>query len=58
MVECACHPKLCWKQEAEIRRLAVQGQPGQKHLRDTISMEKSWVRWYMPVNPVTVESVK
>jgi hypothetical protein len=44
--------------EAEIGRIMVPGQLGQKSFRDTILTEKSWVCWCMPVIPTIMGSIK
>jgi cytochrome c-type biogenesis protein CcmH/NrfF len=44
--------------EAEIGRIMVPGQLGQKSLEDPISTEKSWAWWCTPVILVTVGSIK
>jgi hypothetical protein len=46
-VDYACNPSYL---EAEKGRIVV---PGQKDIQDPISIEKSWVQWFMPVIPVT-----
>jgi hypothetical protein len=38
-------------QEAKIRRISVQGQPGQKVNETTSQLMKSWALWCMPVTP-------
>jgi hypothetical protein len=45
-------------QEAEIGRIPILGQPTQKSLQDSISMEKSRALWHMPGIPVTAGSLK
>jgi hypothetical protein len=45
-------------QEAEIGRTVVLGQPRQKSLQDSISMEKSWAWWHMSATPATAGSIK
>jgi hypothetical protein len=44
--------------EAEIRKIAVRDQPGQKSSWDSIPTEKSWMWWCTPVIPATVGSIK
>jgi hypothetical protein len=46
------------KQEAEILRIMVLDQPGQRSLQDLISREESWVLWHLPVIPVTTGCIK
>jgi hypothetical protein len=43
-----------WK--AEIGRIIVPGQTGQRSLQDPISMEKNWVSCHSPVIPVMAGS--
>jgi hypothetical protein len=43
-------------QEAEIGKIMVPGQPGQKSSQDPIS-NNSWVCWCAPVSPVTAGSI-
>jgi hypothetical protein len=45
-------------QEAKKGRIMDPDQPVQNNLEDPISMEKIWERWYMPVIPGIVCSIK
>jgi hypothetical protein len=42
--------------EAEIGRITVQGQSGQKICEIPISTSNSWVWWHVPVIPATQEA--
>jgi hypothetical protein len=44
-------------QEAEIGRIEVQSQPGQKSLQDPILTNKNWALWHVPLNPATQETL-
>jgi hypothetical protein len=43
---------------AEMGRIMVPGQVGQRNFRDPISIEKSWVWWCAPVIIEMIVSIK
>jgi hypothetical protein len=39
-----------------MRRIAVQGQPGQKNISKTVSQPTTWLWWHVPVIPATQDA--
>jgi hypothetical protein len=45
-------------QKAEIKKMAVSGQPDRKSLQDPISVDKNCPCWHMPVIPAITGSLR